>query len=72
MSEREVVSVLWHKHGHHIHVAHTDGYAEHLVGSEAFATQLARMAGLRLADADDHTVRWSREADIRQGRIAGP
>ena len=66
MAERELVSVLWREWGDQIEVTYDDGHIERMVGSQAYAVQLARVAELDLAHADDDSVRWVRDGYVSE------
>ena len=64
MAEREIACVVWHQAGHRIEVIYVEGKPDHLFGSEAVASELARDTGLQLILTPDDTRRWGvRESD---------
>jgi hypothetical protein len=63
MSDREIVSLVWHRRGLQIEVGYVEGDPEHWIGSDVVAAVLADDAGLRLMPSLDETVRWVRDPD---------
>jgi len=60
MTEREIASVEWHEHSHHIDVTYLSGQPDRLEGPHQLAAELAADAGLSLVPTHNGTVRWVR------------
>ena len=67
--EREVVSIVWHRTGHHIWLTFIEGDVKHFVGSESYAGELAAMAGLNLVYRGERTVRWAGDRELWSGEL---
>jgi len=53
-----LVSIVWHQQGHRIDLNYVHGEPEHMMGSEAITTMLAKDAGLDVVPPPDDTRRW--------------
>lgn len=66
MAEREIASIVWHQHGHHIDVIYVEGEPDRITGAQIVATQLAESVGLAVVPTPPGTIRWTRHPETWQ------
>ena len=69
MAERDVASIVWHESGHHIELTFVEGDVKNFVGSDSYAAELARMAGLERVPGPQGTLRWVRDSGLWYGEL---
>jgi len=65
MTEREIVSVVWHEQNDLIYVTYVEEEPDRMVATQAVATEFAREAGLSLVAAPNGISRWVREPETQ-------
>lgn len=60
MLKGEIVSVVWHEHGHRIEVHYLEGGPDYMEGEEHVVSEMAADEGMHLVVAAHGTRRWER------------
>lgn len=63
MTEREIISIIWHQQGDQVDLVYLEGESDRLVGAQQVVAELAQSVGLVSVPSASGTIRWVRPAD---------